>query len=117
MTNTKYIIWLPPAINSPAVIQKIEESFQDIIIMAPITTTTAGISRQIIDDPSLISLLERLRSIVIPMNDDNNDGEDVVMADNDDDHRDEKTEGMIQALVKELVDIPRWRFQEQVRFY
>ena len=86
--------------------------------MAPITTTTAGISRQVIDDPSLISLLKRLRSIVIPMNDDNNnDEDDVVMADNDDDHRDEKTEGMIEALVKELVDIPRWRFQEQVRSF
>lgn len=87
--------------------------------MAPITTTTAGIARQIIDDPELVSLLERLHSLTIPSDESNdNDGdEDVVMAENDE--GDKGTNGgvteMIESLVKEIVDIPRWRFQEQVR--
>jgi hypothetical protein len=73
--------------------------------MAPITTTTAGVARQIIDDPELISLLQRLCAVAVPPSAD----EDAMC-----DDYDEEMTAMIGVLVNELEGIPRWRFQEQV---
>ena len=81
--------------------------------MAPITATTAGLARQTIDDPDLVSLLCRLHSLDIPDAVVAQRGEDVVMAESEAD-RTTRTLAMIEELVKELEGVPRWRFQEQV---
>lgn len=81
--------------------------------MAPITTTTAGVARQIIDDPELISLLERLHAFTVPEGimgglDGAGGYGDATMRD------DSEMEVMIDGLVKELEGVQRWQFQEQV---
>ena len=68
--------------------------------MAPITATTAGVARQIIDDPELTSLLSRLCGFTVPTG-------DVAR----------EMEEMVDGLVGELEGVQRWRFQEQVRFF
>eukprot|EP00804_Cyclotella_cryptica_P030429 CCRYP_008520-RB/>CCRYP_008520-RB protein AED:0.03 eAED:0.03 QI:213/1/1/1/1/1/14/495/4469 len=87
--------------------------------MAPITTTTAGLARQTIDDPDLVSLLRRLHSLNIPEAASANGGghgEDAVMAESDANRR-AAMQAMVEGLVKELEGVPRWRFQEQADLY
>lgn len=112
--------------------------------MAPITATSAGVPRQIIDDPKLLDLLHNRLSILSDAiittsystsgdndNDDNNGGVDKAGNNGGDDGdvimaNAEETDGSktskksqfldnINALVLELEDIPKWKFQEQVR--
>ena len=100
--------------------------------MAPVTATAAGVARQTIDDPTLISLLERLskfdRTITSsPLDGDetaiqHGGGEDVAMGDGGeaaagegDKRRRRQPPVDIDGLVAELEKVPRWRFQEQVR--
>jgi hypothetical protein len=88
--------------------------------MAPITTTTVGIARQIIDDNDLISLLERIHALNAPecyLNGDLSSSGDVSMAidgEGDGSSNKKRMEEMIDGLVRELEDHLRWRFQEQV---
>ena len=81
--------------------------------MAPITATTIGVARQIIDDPELVTLLKRLHALTVPdVYMTNNGGDEhVVMVDGE---RRREMESTIENLVKELGGVPRWRFQEQV---
>ena len=109
---------------------------QNTKTMAPVTATAAGVARQTIDDPTLISLLERLskfdRSITSSPLDGGGDGadgttiqhgEDVAMGDGgeaaagegDKRRRRRQPPVDIDGLVAELEKVPRWRFQEQVR--
>lgn len=92
--------------------------------MAPITTTTVGIARQIIDDIDLISLLERIHALNAPecyLSADLSSSGDVSMATDGDvdgsSNNKKRMEEMIDGLVRELEGHLRWRFQEQVRFF
>ena len=92
--------------------------------MAPVTATSAGIARQIIDDPALISLLERLSAFDAAdhdaANDATDDDGDEVMADVGGPRQAARTNPSksppldMNGLVEELGKCPRWRFQEQV---
>ena len=82
--------------------------------MAPITTTTAGIPPQIMDDPEYIELLVKLRAISVPevLNPENvADGGsgDVAM---------EEGDGRMLEAIEEFVGLlgRTWRFQELVSF-
>lgn len=104
--------------------------------MVTVTTTAVGVARQIIDDPALIALLQRLSAF------DNTNAskssheektnppasaesvEDAVMMDvggavegrvSGFDGQDASAPSLdIDGLVAELDKFPRWRFQEQV---
>ena len=112
---------------------------QNTKTMAPVTATAAGVARQTIDDPTLISLLERLSKFdrssspldgggdgadgTTIQHGDDGGGEDVAMGDGgeaaagegDKRRRRRQPPVDIDGLVAELEKVPRWRFQEQVR--
>ena len=123
--------------------------------MAPITMTSVGVPRQIIDDPKLLDLLNRLSNFDatssstdtssttdasgVAVNDKDeggNDDGDVTMVDAQEslptaassveeggisEHQTTSTATAtkppldINGLVTELKNIPKWKFQEQVR--
>ena len=75
--------------------------------MAPVTATTTGVARQIIDNPELTQLLERLSAFDTS----NPDVEDVF----DDSTLDCNASRLdLEGLVGELERWPRWKFQEMV---
>lgn len=102
--------------------------------MAPVTATSTGIARQIIDDPALISLLERLSTFENskiawssrPKKSESTlevSATDDVMANEEKGDEDVKNvvDGSgpsppfdIDGFVAELDKCPSWRFQEQV---
>jgi hypothetical protein len=78
--------------------------------MAPVTATTTGVARQIIDNPELTQLLERLSAFDTS----NPDVEDVF----DDSTLDGNASRIdLEGLVGELERWPRWKFQEMADLY
>jgi hypothetical protein len=61
--------------------------------MAPVTATSVGMAPQIIDDPKLRALMDKLNSYNVHPGD---------------------PSPTIDRLVKDLADSPPWRFEEQV---
>jgi|EP00979_Chaetoceros_neogracilis_P003837 hypothetical protein len=75
--------------------------------MAPVTATTTGVARQVIDNPQLIQLLERL-SVFDRTNPDVEDIFDDSALDSDTSRID------LEGLVGELEKCSRWKFEEMV---
>ncbi len=102
--------------------------------MAPVTATSAGIARQIIDDPALISLLVRLSSFYKSKIDESSSAkkaestpavfatnEVVAYVEKGDEDVKNIVDGSVESppfdidgFVAELDKCPSWRFQEQV---
>ena len=90
--------------------------------MAPVTVTSAGIARQIIDDVELIDLIERLSKfdptdaspagVAAGDNNGGSNGEKVAIAAISPSASGPPLD--IDGLVAELEKYPKWRFQEQV---
>ncbi len=85
--------------------------------MAPVVISSTGTPRQTIDNPELISLIERL-STFDPKTNDGVSVDGAGMDIDKDDAVGDKVVGTppldIDGLVDELKKYQRWRFQEQV---
>ena len=78
--------------------------------MAPVTVTSAGVSRQVIDDPELTGLMARLAFFAPPSSSEGEGGEAAEAAA----ARPSADEVDVEGLCDVLSEYPSWRFQEQV---